>query len=347
MDASAQMARHLTDSLRRTAPGLSFGAILAVVSILLARQFGGPFVLYALLLGMLARFGAQARMLQTGLAFAARTLLRLAVALLGVRITFGDMLAFGPAPLLAVGAATPLSIAFGLWMARRLRLPWETGAVSSIAVSICGVSAAVAAASVLPNRPHAERDLAVATLGVTTLSTVAMLLYPVIVVSLDLGSLAGGLFLGASIHDVAQVVGAGAMLSTDAGVVATFTKLLRIALLAPTIMWLAAVAARRAASADKAGMRNGAALGLPWFVIGFFSLAGVNSAGFLPQATVQSLSDASAILLTVAIAAIGARTSVRDLMSAGWRPLALLILNTLWLAGLALTFALLARGLSS
>src|SRR5690606_36556031 len=138
---------------------------------------------------------------------------------------------------------------------------------------ICGVSAALTAAAVLPKRPDSERNTILVCLGVTTLSTTAMVLYPLIASLAGLDQTAAGIFLGATIHDVAQVVGAGYMMSEVTGNVATLTKLLRVACLVPVTLAITLIVAgwlRREQGAD-AGARPGPSpsVGLPWFLVAF------------------------------------------------------------------------------
>jgi uncharacterized membrane protein YadS len=179
--------------------------------------------------------------------------------------------------------------------------------------------------------------------SVTTLSTLAMLLYPPIARAFALPPSLAGLFLGATIHDVAQVVGAGYLMGLATGDQATIVKLLRISLLAFVVMAvsLSSLARRDDAAAEPDAARPPL---LPGFLQCFVVLVALNSLGWVPAAWQDGLNAASRACLVVAIAALGVKTSLPALAGAGWRPFALLLVETLWLAGLVLVAVLWMRG---
>jgi uncharacterized integral membrane protein (TIGR00698 family) len=142
--------------------------------------------------------------------------------------------------------------------------------------------------------------------------------------------LTAGLFIGATIHDVAQVVGAGYSLSPAAGDAATITKLMRVALLVPVLVAISMVMRRRA-GVRSAGV--GAPL-LPWFAVAFVALMLLNSTGVVPRDLTSIASGTSQAFLVVAIAGVGLKTSLKDVTQLGWRPVAMIVLVTLGLAGL-------------
>jgi len=169
--------------------------------------------------------------------------------------------------------------------------------------------------------------------GVTTLSTIAMVVYPVIAGALGLGEHTAGVFLGATIHDVAQVVGAGYSVSTTAGDTATIVKLFRVAMLLPVVLVVSFVVQRSgSASSDGAGRPPL----LPMFLVGFAALVVVNSAGWLTQPVAGGLQEASRWSLVTAIAALGTKTSLGDLARVGWKPVAIIIGETLFVGGFVL-----------
>jgi len=196
------------------------------------------------------------------------------------------------------------------------------------AVAICGASAALAIAAVLPRTERSSHYTLITVVGVTALSTLAMILYPAVVPLLDMGDAAAGIFLGGTIHDVAQVVGAGYMISPVAGITATYVKLLRVMLLVPVVLALSL--------AYREGAPAGASLLPPWFLILFIVLVVANSAGAIPPAAGQALAIVSRACLVAAIAALGVMTSFGELAALGWRPIALLGAETAFLAALVL-----------
>jgi uncharacterized integral membrane protein (TIGR00698 family) len=264
-----------------------------------------------------------------GVGFAARTVLRFGVALLGLRITLGQITGLGLEPVLIVIAGVTTTILSGWLIAKALGLERDLGLLTGGAVAICGASAALALSAVMPRHEHGERNTILTVVGVTTLSTVAMVLYPVLVRALGLADPEAGVFLGGTIHDVAQVVGAGYLISPAAGDVSTFVKLMRVAMLVPVVLcftWLF--------RARTGGGRG--ALTLPGFLVAFVALVLVNSLGLVPAAVAQAASDLSRWCLVTAIAALGIKTSLQKLAVVGWRAVALMFGETLFLALLVL-----------
>ena len=180
-----------------------------------------------------------------------------------------------PVATVIVGVAT--TIVFGFLLARRLGLSPMFGVLSGGAVAICGASAALAIASVLPRTTTRERDTILTVVSVTALSTLAMILYPVFATSIGLDHKQAGVFIGGTIHDVAQVVGAGYTISNETGDIATYVKLLRVAMLLPAVFAISFLLR------DSGGHGEGARATLPLFLVGFAVLVLVNSFGLLPQ----------------------------------------------------------------
>jgi len=216
--------------------------------------------------------------------------------------------------------------------ARALGLDRDLGLLVGGATAICGVSAALAIASVLPHREGHEKRTTLAVIGVTALSMLAMVVYPAVTGWLGFDAARSGIFIGATIHDVAQVVGAGYSLSPAAGDAATITKLMRVALLMPVLVCVA-LAVRGGGSAKASGMPL-----IPWFAVVFAGLMLANSTGFVPAAMQSAATHGSQACLVVAIAAVGLKTSLRDVVSLGWRPVLLLALVTGFLAVIAATY---------
>ncbi len=251
-------------------------------------------------------------------------MLRLGVALLGVRITFGQIASLGLAPVATVVVGVATTILIGLVAGRRLGLGGRFGILSGGAVAICGASAALAIASVLPRDKNAERDTILTVVTVTALSTLAMILYPVFATSIGLDHRHAGVFIGGTIHDVAQVVGTGYMISSETGDIATYVKLLRVAMLLPTVFAISFAVARR-------GGGGGARPTLPLFLVGFALLVVANSSGYLPRFSIGLANDVSRWCLVAAIAALGMKTSFKDLFEAGLRPVGLMVVETAWI----------------
>ncbi|WP_428263921.1 YeiH family protein [Haliangium sp.] len=329
----ASHLRRLFVALPSHLPGMLVAAAVAVAAIVGERLVGMPTMLGALLLGMGAALVTRSRpVLAPGIAFSAKPLLRLGVALLGARISIGQILDMGFTPVVIALCGVTMTITFGTWLAVRFGFGRRFGILTAGATAICGASAALAISSVLPRCERGERDTIFTVIGVTTLSTVAMVVYPPIVQLLGLDSHAGGFLLGGTIHDVAQVVGAGYSLSPEVGDVATFTKLLRVSLLVPaalTIAWM-----HRHERAADAGTGR---LPIPGFLIGFVVLVILTSTGLVPEPVRLGMVSASKWLLITAVGALGMLTSLRALAKVGARAVALLVINTVFLFGLVLS----------
>lgn len=322
-DANRSIAR-----LRALGPGLVIAGVVALAASWLAEHYGAPVMLFALLLGIAVNFLSQDPRCQPGIEFASRTILRLGVALLGMRITFDQIQSLGAGVLALTAAAVVLTIASGWLLARSARLEASFGVLTGGAVAICGASAALAIAAVLPRGPMHERDTVMTVVSVTALSTIAMIVYPLVTAAFGLDPSNAGVFLGATIHDVAQVVGAGYSISEDAGDTATIVKLFRVALLLPAVLAISFLFRAR----HGAGASTSRPPLLPMFLVAFAALVVVNSTGWVPHSINAGLQEASRWCLVTAIAALGTKTSLGDLARVGWRPIAVIVAETLVVA---------------
>jgi uncharacterized integral membrane protein (TIGR00698 family) len=321
---SSVAAKGRFQALRIVYPGVLAALTAGLAATWLSQHYGAPVMLYALLFGMAFHFLHEEGRCIPGIEFSSKAILRVGVALLGARITFEQIAGLGLGPIAIVLVGVLSTIGFGVAAARWLGLNRSFGLLSGGAVGICGASAALAIASVLPKTREAERDTIVAVVTVTALSTVAMIVYPMIVGLLGLSNSHAGVFLGGTIHDVAQVVGAGYAVSTETGDVATYVKLLRVTLLLPIVFSIAMLYRRAAGPGAKA------VAPVPTFLLGFAALVVVGSFGLLPKAAVDAASGISRWCLVTAIAALGMKTSFKSLLAVGWRPVALMVAETLW-----------------
>jgi uncharacterized integral membrane protein (TIGR00698 family) len=313
----------------RLSPGIFLCATVGLAAQFIANEYGAPVMLLALLLGGTFNFLAIDERCELGINFCAKRLLRAAVALLGLQISFEQVMALGPKAVLFVCLAVAATIGFGLLAARVLGLHRSFGFLTGGSVAICGASAALAINSVLPASERRDDELLLTVVAVTSLSTVAMILYPILCRMTGLDDQTTGFFLGATIHDVAQVVGAGYSHSEDAGEIATFTKMLRVAMLIPIV----SAAAIFIPSASKA--RGNISPRLPWFLFVFAALFLLNSVVSLSNAMIETTGLISRAMLVLAITALGIQTSLQKLTQYGWRPLGLVVVETLFLASIA------------
>jgi uncharacterized integral membrane protein (TIGR00698 family) len=323
---------------KRFVPGLLVTALVAMAAAFLGSHYKGSMLLFALLLGLALHFISEDTRCAAGIQWASSTVLRWGVALLGLRLTMAHVISLGWQTALALLVAVVLTILLGLLLARLLKTEQSLGLLIGGATAICGASAALAIASTLPKHPHLERDTALTVVGVTTLSTVAMVIYPLLTAWLGFDAATSGQFIGATIHDVAQVVGAGYSLSPQAGDASTLTKLMRVAYLMPVLLVISLVLRSRAARGGS--MQAPQAPLLPWFVLVFTVLMLINSTGWVPAFVQKGASDLSQIFLVLAIAAVGLKTSLKDVTQLGWRPVLLMVLVTLGLAAITAAYLL-------
>jgi len=295
---------------RELAPGVATAALIALAATFLSDHYGAPVMLFALLIGMAFGFLAEEPRCAAGVAFSARTVLRIGVAFLGARITFSEIAALGPGVFASVAALMALTIATGFVAAPLFGRGWRFALLTGGAVAICGASAALALAAVIPANDKLERNTLFTVVAVTTLSTFAMVAYPLLFAALGLSDAQAGFLIGATIHDVAQVVGAGYSISDEAGAVATVVKLTRVALL-PVVLLIVVLALRGA------GHRAGGVQRPPFFLIGFIALVLANSVGMLPAVAAEGIADASRWLLVTAIAALGMKTRLKAIAEVG------------------------------
>ncbi|MDT8894271.1 YeiH family protein [Halomonas sp. I1] len=332
-DRQRVLARNL-DSLRNIMPGLMICITIALATTFIADHYGGPTLLYALLFGMTLHFLSEEGRCLEGVEFAAKRVLRIGVALLGVRITLEQVAELGIGPVLTVVSGVVLTIVIGAVLSRLLGLDKDMGLLTGGSVAICGASAALALSAVMPRHETHERNVIMTVVGVTTLSTMAMVLYPLLVGLLGLSDTDAGIFLGGTIHDVAQVVGAGYMISEGTGDVSTFVKLLRVAMLVPAVM----VFMFLFRSERKQEGKGGKVPMLPTFLVAFVALVMINSLGWIPPVVAEGFTDLSRWCLVTAIAALGIKTSFQKLAVVGWRPVILMVTETLFLLLVVLAF---------
>jgi uncharacterized integral membrane protein (TIGR00698 family) len=324
------------DSGRKVLPGVIIAGMVALAASWLSDHYGAPVMLFALLLGIAVNFVSKDTRCRPGVDFSARTILRLGVALLGARITLWQIQSLGAPVLIMAVIAVTVTILSGALLARYAKLPVEFGVLTGGSVAICGASAALAISSVLPRTPTRERDTILTVVVVTTLSTVALVLYPILAQAMGFAGTKAGILLGATIHDVAQVVGAGYSVSKSAGDTATIVKLFRVALLMPAVLGVAFAFRARAAENAQGGEISRPPL-VPTFLIGFLALVGVNSLGVMPDMVMDRVGETSRWCLVIAIAALGTKTSLGELMVVGWPRIALVVAETLIILSIVLT----------
>jgi len=319
-------------NLRRVAAGVALCALVAAIAFTANLRgwlhFGPvwvPPLILALVIGMALQPLSYRPTLAPGVEFAGRTLLRMGVALLGARLTLGQLVEGGALPIVIAAAAVGVTIVFSAWVARFFGLNTNFGLLTGCSTGVCGAAAAMAASAVLPKHANSDRDLAFTVMGVNFLSTVVMVLYPPLQNVLAFSNFEMGVFLGGAIHDVAQVAGAGQTMGPQVLKDAVVTKLLRVAFLLPAVIGIAWWIARTGQAAGEARPKP------PFFLFGFLALAALNSAGLFTSEVQAAVSQVSSFLIITAIVALGMKTSLLALARIGMAPVMLLVAETIFI----------------
>jgi uncharacterized integral membrane protein (TIGR00698 family) len=292
-------------------PGLLMTGVAALAAAYLSEHYGAPLMLMGLLIGLAFNFvNADAR-LHAGLGFASKTLLRWGIVLVGVQVTFAQIASLGWVAFAAIAVMIALVTMTGTMVARGGAMGSAFGTLAGGAVAICGASAALALSSVLGEKRASQAQLTLVLVSVSAASALAMSVYPILAHALHLTDTQAGFLMGASIHDVAQALGAGYSYSPEAGQTASIVKLTRVAMLAPA---LAVVAwAYPAADSKKGGV------GVPWFVLGFLGMTTLHSLVPLPAEALKWSPKFASGLLLLAVTATGIRSPLNLLLEQGWR----------------------------
>lgn len=320
----------VSTTVRASVPGLGIALVIAAAATFLSEHYTAPVMLYALLLGMAFNFLTEADRTRRGIEFASKGLLRLGVALLGLRIGWEQVTSLGLGPVLMIVALVAGTILVSVGLARAMGFNPLFGFLSGGATAICGASAALALSAALPAHEKKEQATLFTVIGVSAFSTLAMIVYPVLAHAMGLSNQQAGVFIGATIHDVAQVVGAGYAISPEAGDTATIVKLLRVAMLLPVIL----VAGQITRSAAAPGTSRPPVL--PWFVVAFTALVIFNSLVAVPKVVTDFGNELSRWCLVTSIAAIGMKTQLGEIVKVGLKPVILMAVETTLLAGAVL-----------
>jgi uncharacterized integral membrane protein (TIGR00698 family) len=323
-DASVTAAPAMATMLRRLAPGFLLSGAVAIAAVVgapwVARLAPIPPMVLALLIGIALNRVAARPVFQPGLVFCVKQLLRWAVALLGLRIALGDIAALGLGTGVMVVISMVVTIAAGFLFAHLLGLTAPFGALAGVGTAVCGASATLATSAVLPDYAGKDADVVFVVVAVNALATLAMVAYPPLSHALGFGDHVTGVLLGATIHDVAQVVGAGYAVSDAAGNAAVIVKLFRVFLLLPVVLAIGWWFARKGAGAVASSVP------VPVFAFVFLGLCILNSilpsiAGVAPlyAGAKTVLVEASTEGLLIAIGALGLGTSVAAIGTLGWR----------------------------
>lgn len=290
-------------------------------------------MIIGIILGMLYANSLRNHLPETwvpGIQFCSKKLLRLGIILYGFRLTFMDVVAVGLPGIIIDVVIVTVTIIGGYWLGKALKMDRDIALLTSIGSGICGAAAVLGAESTIQTKPY---KTAVAVATVVIFGTISMFLYPIAYRAgiLNLSPEEMGIYAGATLHEVAHAVGAGNAMGPEISDVAVIVKMIRVMLLVPVLLvlgyWVAI-------SAVKQGVTGTAAKGkvaVPWFALGFLAVIGFNSFGLLPQSAVDVINYIDTFLLTMAMVALGAETSIDKFKKAGAKPFILAFLLYIWL----------------
>lgn len=324
-------SKELPGRLKALVPGVMAAVAVGAVSYLVGlRTPAMSPLIWAILIGAtLANVTKIPAVLAPGITFSAKNLLRLAVGLLGIRLGLSQILEVGPKGIAVVVVAVAATFGFTRWLSSRFGLSKTLGTVLAAGTSICGAAAVVAVAGVIDSK---EEETAVGVGAITALGTLVMLSYPLIGQALGMSSDAFGLWAGASIHEVAQVVAAGFSFGDGSAVeTATVVKLGRVLTLAPIAVMLSVAFRGKNAGAGQAKVSP-----VPWFIGLFLVMVAVRSFGVLPEGAVSALVTADTMLLAVAMAGLGLDLRWSKIRAAGVKPLYVAAIATVFMGALTL-----------
>jgi uncharacterized integral membrane protein (TIGR00698 family) len=314
-------------------PGIVLSATIAAIA-MAGSLLGGSPVVWGLLTGLgIATIWSPGPKFLPGLTFASKQVMRIGVALLGFQISLATLRGLEASDILAVAMNVAVILTLGVVVGWAIGIRRELALVAAASVAICGASAAAAFACIVMRDDSSDRDVACTIGAVSVLSTLAMILYPLVARHIGMGFAAGGIFLGGSIHEVAHAVAAGYSINSQTGDMATMAKLLRVALLAPACVVISMLV-------PAAFEPRRTALPLPpTFLVAFVGAALLNAAGLIPEQISHAAAPLSRYCLVVSMVAIGMTLPWRNIKGFGLRPVLLLVVLSCVLVTLSLLYA--------
>ena len=314
---------------KQIVPGLALVALMAGAAFVLAQQSWfqsmsmGPLTL-AIVLGIVAGntvLRNQSAILADGIFLAKGSLLRLGIILYGFGITFQQVSAVGANGVLLDAIMIASTFALAQLIGRRwMKMEKETAILIGAGASICGAAAVLATEPVVKGRSD-QVSVAVAT--VVIFGTISMFLYPLMYPLLGMTEHQYGIYVGSTIHEVAQVVAAGQAISTEAANSAIIEKMVRVMMLAPFLLILANIRLPNRSINAGLGKKERQKLVIPWFAVLFLVAAAVNSVIAMPAMATNAIRHVDLFLLTMAMTALGLSTQMSAIRRAGLRPLIL------------------------
>ena len=286
-------------------------------------------LIIGIILGMLYANSLRNNLPETwapGIKFCSKQILRLGIILYGFRLTFQSVISVGAEAIVIDLIIVALTLAIGIATGRLMKMDKDISLLTATGSAICGAAAVLGAESVIRPQPY---KTAVAVSTVVIFGTVAMFVYPSLYNSgaIPLDETGMGVYTGSTLHEVAHVVGAGNAMGSNISDIAIIVKMIRVILLAPALLVMSLFTGDRQVRGEKRRIT------IPWFAFGFIAVIGFNSLGLLPASIVKFINDFDTFLLTMAMTALGAETSIEKFRQAGAKPFLLAAILFLWLTG--------------
>lgn len=315
--------------------GLCLCISLGLIAKLGSAHSGLPVMMLAILMGLALNSVLSAKPLKAGIQWSSKSLLYIGVALLGLRMDLSILMGAGWIyPAFAFGLLT-LTLGLGFIICRWLSGDKYFAILMCSAVAVCGVSAAAAVCCALPKCNKRDSHMAITVGGITVLSTVAMITYPVAASVFGFSETEAGIFMGGTIHNVSQAVGAGYMVSEPTGDIATLVKLLRVSALLPVIVIITFMFNPANTETTQKSTRSWTSY-FPSFLIVFFGFALLKTASLMPETIGTAGGLIAEFCLIISMVAIGLKTDMKQVLIVGVKPLLAMTLTTLLMASLAI-----------
>jgi uncharacterized integral membrane protein (TIGR00698 family) len=328
---------HFKSTVADLLPGLLLTSVLALIVTNLQQLPGvnifSPLIL-AVLVGTLIRNTVGIRLIyKSGITFSLKKILRLAVVLLGFKLSFSQVFSIGPTGLIIIIVTLVSAFTFTCWFGEYLGVDRKLAQLIAAGTSICGASAVLATNGVIKGT---DEDAAYAVTIVTLFGTISMLLYPILDLLFQTSPREFGLWCGVSIHDVAQVVAAAFQKGKESGEIATISKLSRVIFLIPLLVGLGTLSTNQIPESKRPNQPKAPKLPVPWFVFSFIMLVILNSFSVFPLALKDAIAQGNQFLLTLSLAAMGLETNIFKMKETGLTPLILGAGSWLFISGLSL-----------
>lgn len=289
-------------------------------------------LIIGIILGMLYANSLRNRLPETwvpGILFSSKQLLRLGIILYGFRLTFQNIVEVGVPAIVIDAIIVTVTICGGVLIGKLLKMDKDVALLTSVGSGICGAAAILGAEATIKTKPY---KTAVAVSTVVIFGTISMFLYPVLYRNgiINLTPEQMGIYTGSTLHEVAHVVGAGNAMGKDISDPAIIVKMIRVIMLVPALLVISYLVAK---SVGKDGEKSGGKITVPWFALGFLVVIGFNSFDLIPHGTIDFINNVDTFLLTMAMTALGAETSIEKFKKAGAKPFVLALLLYGWLLG--------------